>query len=104
MAYAIIKTGGKQYKVAVGDKLNIEKLELNEGDTATFTEVLASGEGSDLKLGAPTLEGATVTAKVVRQFKAPKVIIFQFKRRKGYHKKKGHRQPLTEVEITGINA
>ncbi len=104
MAYAIIKTGSKQYKVAVGDKLNVEKLELNEGETATFTEVLACGEGESVKVGAPTVAGATVTAKVTKQLKAPKVTIFHFKRRKGYHKKKGHRQPLTEVEITGINA
>ncbi len=104
MAYAIIKTGSKQYNVAVGDKLNVEKLELNEGDTATFTEVLACGEGETVQVGAPTVAGATVTAKVTKQFKAPKVTIFHFKRRKGYHKKKGHRQPLTEVEITGINA
>ena len=104
MAYAIIKTGGKQYKVAVGDKINIEKLELAEGDTATFDQVLACGEGSSVRLGTPTVDGASVTATVVKQFKADKVIIFHFKRRKGQHKRKGHRQPLTQVEIKSINA
>ena len=104
MAYAIIKTGSKQYKVAVGDKVNIEKLQLAEGDIATFNEVLACGEGDTVRVGTPTVEGATVTATVVKQFKADKVIIFHFKRRKGQHKKKGHRQPLTQVQIKSINA
>jgi large subunit ribosomal protein L21 len=104
MAYAIIKTGGKQYKVNVGDQLSVEKLELAEGDTATFDQVLAVGEGESLNVGAPTVAGATVTAKVVKQYKNEKVIIFHFRRRKGFHKKRGHRQPLTMVEITGINA
>lgn len=104
MAYAIIRTGNKQYKVAVGDKVNVEKLDLAEGDTATFEEVLACGEGENVRLGTPTVEGARVTATVVKQFKADKVIIFHFKRRKGQHKKKGHRQPLTQVEIKSIDA
>jgi len=104
MAYAIIKTDGKSYKVAVGDKLNVQKIELAEGESTTFNQVLACGEGESLRIGEPTVPGATVTAKVVRQLKAPKVVIFHFKRRKGFHKKKGHRQPMTEIEITGINA
>ena len=104
MAYAIIKTGGKQYKVSVGDKLDVEKLEVAEGETASFDQVLAAGEGASLKIGAPTLAGATVQAKVLSQFKGEKVTAFKFKKRKGYHKTKGHRQPLTKVQVTAINA
>lgn len=104
MAYAIIKTGGKQYQVSVGDKLDVEKLEVAEGESATFDQVLAAGEGAELKIGAPILAGASVVATVVKQFKAPKVTAFKFKKRKGYHKTKGHRQPLTRVEVTAINA
>ncbi len=104
MAYAIIKTGGKQYRVAVGETLDIEKLELAEGETATFTEVLAHGEGESITVGAPTIAGATVTGKVVTQYRGEKLTIFKFRRRKGFHKKKGHRQSLTKVEITAINA
>jgi large subunit ribosomal protein L21 len=104
MAYAIIKTGGKQYQVSVGDKLDVEKLEVAEGESATFDQVLAAGEGAEIKIGAPILAGASVVATVVKQFKAPKVTAFKFKKRKGYHKTKGHRQPLTRVEVTAINA
>lgn len=104
MAYAIFKTGGKQYKASVGDKLNVEKLEVAEGESATFDQVLAAGEGAAITLGAPTVAGATVVATVLKQFKAPKVTAFKFKKRKGYHLTKGHRQPLTRVEITAINA
>jgi large subunit ribosomal protein L21 len=104
MAYAIIKTGGKQYKVSVGDQLDVEKLEVAEGETATFDQVLAAGEGASLRIGAPTLSGASVVAKVVKQFKAPKVTCFKFKKRKGFHKTKGHRQPLTRVQVTAIQA
>ncbi len=104
MSYAIIKTGGKQYRVSVGDKLDVEKLEGAEGDTITFGDVLAAGEGDSLKFGGPFLSGVSVVGKVVSQFKAPKVTAFKFRRRKGYHRKKGHRQNLTKVEITGINA
>lgn len=104
MAYAIIKTGGKQYKVSVGDKINVEKLEVAEGEMATFDQVLAAGEGASLKVGAPTLAGASVQAKVIRQFKAEKVTAFKFRKRKGYHKTKGHRQPLTRVQVTAIEA
>jgi large subunit ribosomal protein L21 len=104
MAYAIFKTGGKQYKVSVGDKLDVEKLEIAEGEWATFDQVLAHGEGDGLVVGAPTVAGASVVAKVVKQFKAPKVTAFKFRRRKGYHLTKGHRQPLTQVQIVSINA
>ncbi|MEM9478518.1 MAG: 50S ribosomal protein L21 [Verrucomicrobiota bacterium] len=102
MAYAIIKTGGKQYKVAEGDQVEVEKLDLEVGETATFDQVLAVGGESGLKMGDPVVEGASVTAKVVDQFRAPKVTAFKFKRRKGHHKTKGHRQLLTRVEIEAI--
>jgi large subunit ribosomal protein L21 len=104
MSYAVIKTGGKQYRVSVGDKLAVEKLEAAEGDSVSFAEVLAAGEGEGLKFGAPFLSGASVAGKVLKQFKGEKVIAFKFKRRKGYARKKGHRQNLTQVEITAINA
>lgn len=104
MAYAIFKTGGKQYKASVGDKLDVEKLPLEEGDNATFDYVLAAGMGADIQVGTPLVAGATVTATVLKQFKAPKVTAFKFKKRKGYHLTKGHRQPLTRVQIISINA
>lgn len=104
MAYAIIKTGGKQYKVSVGDKLDVEKLTSAEGETATFDQVLAAGEGNTITVGAPTVAGASVSAKVLKQHKADKVTTFKFRKRKGFHKTRGHRQPLTLVQITAINA
>lgn len=102
MAYAIIKTGGKQYRVEAGDKIDVEKLSAEVGDTVTFEEVLASGSGEGLTVGAPFIDGAKVTAKVVDQYRANKVIAFKFKRRKGYHKTKGHRRHLTRLEITSV--
>lgn len=102
MAYAIIKTGGKQYRVAAGDKLNVEKLDVAVGDTVTFDEVLASGEGDSLRVGAPFLDGAKVTAKVLGQIRDEKVTAFKFKRRKGFHKTKGHRRQLTRLEIVSV--
>ncbi len=103
MAYAIIKTGGKQYKVSVGDKLDVEKIDLAEGEDAVFDQVLACGEGSDVQVGAPTVNGATVVAKVVKQYRGPKVVAFKFRKRKGYHRTVGHRQSLTQVEVVSIN-
>lgn len=103
MAYAIIKTGGKQYKVSVGDKLDVEKLDLAEGEDAVFDQVLACGEGADVQVGAPTVSGATVVAKVVKQYRGPKVVAFKFRKRKGYHRTVGHRQSLTQVEVVSIN-
>ncbi|MEX2579094.1 MAG: 50S ribosomal protein L21 [Verrucomicrobiales bacterium] len=102
MAYAIFKTGGKQYRVEAGDKIDVEKLEGEVGDTVTFEEVLASGGGDGIDFGAPFIDGAKVTAKVVDQFRAKKVIAFKFKRRKGYHKTKGHRRHLTRLEIVSV--
>ncbi len=103
MSYAIIQTGGKQYRVAEGDRLDLEKLDVAEGDTATFDQVLMVSDGAAVKIGDPVIEGATVTAEVVEQFRSKKVTAFKFKRRKGYHKTKGHRQPLTRVTIKSIN-
>jgi large subunit ribosomal protein L21 len=102
MAYAIIKTGGKQYRVAAGDKIEVEKLDVAVGDTVTFDEVLASGNGDSINVGSPFIAGASVTAKVVDQVRAKKVVAFKFKRRKGFHKTKGHRRHLTRLEIVSI--
>ncbi len=102
MAYAIFKSGGKQYRVAAGDKLNVEKLDVSVGDTITFDEVLASGDGASVLVGAPLLDGAKVTAKVLGQIRDDKVTAFKFKRRKGFHKTKGHRRQVTRVEIVSV--
>jgi large subunit ribosomal protein L21 len=101
MAYAIFKTGGKQYRVAAGDVIEVEKLDGEAGAEVTFAEVLFSGEGANIKMGAD-LQGAKVVAEVVEQFKGPKLINFKFRRRKGYHRTVGHRQKLTRVKITSI--
>ena len=101
MAYAVIQTGGKQYRVQQGDKIDVEKLDLEVGTETTFN-VLLVGEGASIKVGAPTVDGASVTAKVVDQFRGPKGVAFKFKRRKGFHKTKGFRRHLTKLEITAI--
>lgn len=104
--YAVIKTGGKQYRVAQGDRLRVEKLAGNVGDSVTLGEVLlvgGDGEGS-IKIGTPVLGGAKVEAKIVAQDRGPKITIFKFRRRKNYRRKSGHRQPFTALEITGITA
>jgi large subunit ribosomal protein L21 len=99
--YAVIKTGGKQYKVEEGDTIRVEKLTAEKGDTITFNEILMIG-GEEYVVGSPVIDGAQVSATVVRQFKDKKVIVFKMKRRKRYHRKQGHRQELTEVRITSI--
>ena len=101
MAYAIFKTGGKQYRVAQGDVIEIEKLDAESGSETTFSEVLFVGEGSSIKTGG-VLKGASVTAEIMEQFRGPKLINFKFRRRKGYHRTVGHRQHLTRVKITSI--
>ncbi len=101
--YAVIKTGGKQYKVAQGDRLRIEKIPAGVGDAVTFDEVLLVG-GDAIKIGAPLVAGAKVEAKVVAQDREKKIIVFKFRRRKNYRRKNGHRQPFTALEITGIKA
>jgi large subunit ribosomal protein L21 len=103
MAFAIIKTGGKQYRVSKGDKIEVEKLEGDVGSSVSIGEVLFYGDGSDLRIGDPKLAGASVSAKVVDQFRADKVINFKYKRRKGYHRTKGHRRQMTRLQIEAIN-
>jgi large subunit ribosomal protein L21 len=99
--YAVFKTGGKQYRVAAGDKLRVEKLPGNVGDAVAFQEVLLVADET-LKLGHPLVGGAKVEAKIVAQGLGPKVIIFKFRRRKNFRRKRGHRQPFTALEITNI--
>ena len=99
--YAVIRTGGKQYRVAKGDKLRVEKLPGNVGDAVTFGEVLFVG-GDSMKLGQPLVAGAKVEAKITAQDRDKKVIVFKFRRRKNYRRKTGHRQPFTALEITNI--
>lgn len=100
--YAIIATGGKQYKVSEGDIIRVEKLEAEAGDTVTFDEVIAVSD-KELKVGADTAK-ATVEATVEKQGRAKKVVVYKYKRKTGYHKKNGHRQAYTEVKINKINA
>ena len=100
--YAIIATGGKQYKVSEGDILNVEKLNAEANDTVTFDQVVAVSDGT-LKV-ASDVANATVTATVLKQDRAKKVIVYKYKRKSGYHKKNGHRQAYTQVKIEKINA
>ena len=102
--YAIIKTGGKQYKVAEGNEVIIEKLDAEEGSSVTFDEVLAVGEGDDIKIGRPLIEGAKVTATVVKNGKGPKIRIFKYKHKTNYRRRQGHRQPFTKVKIEKIES
>lgn len=98
--FAVIRTGGKQYKVASGDVISVEKLEGSAGDKVEISEVLIAGN----KIGAPLLSGAKVLAEIVKQFRDDKVVIFKKRRRHNYRRKKGHRQYLTEIKITDIKA
>ena len=101
--YAIIKTGGKQYKVKTGDLVEVEKLDAEVGGKVTFTEVLAVGEeGGQLNVGSPLVAGASVEAEVKDQFRGKKIVVFKMKRRNGYRRTQGHRQGLTRVEIGEI--
>lgn len=101
--YAIIATGGKQYKVTEGDIIKVEKLGVTAGDSVSFDQVLVVNNGS-LTVGSPTVKGATVSATVVEEGKHKKVIVYRYKRKSGYHKKNGHRQTYTKVKIEKINA
>lgn len=101
--YAVIKTGGKQYRVVEGDTLRIEKLDVATGETVEFDQVLMLGNGDDVKLGAPVVEGARVAAEVVDQGRGKKLMIVKFRRRKHHRKQMGHRQWFTEVKITEIS-
>ncbi len=100
--YAVFRSGGKQYRAAKGDVLRLEKIEGDEGATVKFDEVLLVGEGSDVRVGSPTLSGSTVSGKVLQQGKSKKVPVVKFKRRKNYLRQGSHRQFFTEVEITAI--
>ncbi len=100
--FAVIETGGKQYKVAAGQKLKIEKLEIEAGKGLVFDKVLMIANGEDVKIGAPYVDGAKVDAKVLKQGHARTVVVFKYHSKTRYRKKKGHRQLFTEVEITGI--
>jgi large subunit ribosomal protein L21 len=102
--FAVIKTGGKQYKVAENDVILVEKLEAEAGQDVTFSDVLMVGQDTNLKVGAPLVKGASVVAKVLDQTQADKVLIFKKNRRHNYRRKRGHRQKLTVVRITGIKA
>ncbi len=101
--YAIIATGGKQYKVSEGDVIRVEKLGVEAGQEVVFDQVLVVS-GDEMKVGNPTVAGATVSANVVKEGKAKKVIVYKYKRKTGYHKKNGHRQQFTQVKIEKINA
>ncbi len=102
--YAVIVTGGKQYKVAEGEFLKIEKLDVPVGEAISFDRVLLIGNGEDVKIGAPVVDGAKVTAEVIDQGRHDKITIIKFRRRKHSMKRQGHRQWYTEVKITGIQA
>ena len=101
--FAVIKTGGKQYRVADGDKLKIEKLALEVDSELVLDQVLAIGEGDNVRIGTPLLAGATVKAKILSHGRSDKVAIFKMRRRKHYQKNQGHRQSFTEIQVTGID-
>jgi len=101
--YAVIRTGGKQYRVAEGESLKVEKLDAEAGATVEFDQVLLIGEGADVKLGKPVIDGGKVTATVEQQGRRSKIDVVKFKRRQGYKRQKGHRQSFTQVKITGIS-
>lgn len=102
--YAVIKTGGKQYRVAEGDTLQVEKLQGEPGDEISFDQVLLVGGDDATKVGTPTVKGATVKAQITAQNRGKKIVVFKMKRRKNYRRKNGHRQPYTQIKITGIKA
>ena len=102
--FAVIETGGKQYRVNEGDVTFVEKLDVNEGDTVVFDRVLAMSIGQSFEVGAPIIEGAKVTAKVLKNGKAKKIYVMKYKAKKNEKKKLGHRQPYTKVEIVSVEA
>jgi large subunit ribosomal protein L21 len=105
MAYAIIQTGGRQFRVQPGDVIDVELLDVEAGKKTTFDEVLLASDDSGVKIGTPLVQGAKVTAEVLaEEHKAPKVVSYKFKRRKGYHRTVGHRQKLTRVKVSDIKA
>jgi large subunit ribosomal protein L21 len=102
--YAVIKTGGKQYRVTEGDTIRVERLQAEEGSKVNLTEVLMIADGENVTVGKPRVEGASVSAEVKSQGRGPKIKIIKFKRRKYYSRQAGHRQAYTELAITGIKA
>ena len=104
MMYAVIKSGGKQYRVTEGDTIKVEKIEASEGDKITLDDVLMVADGDNVKVGTPRVEGATVSATVKSHGRGPKIRIIKMKRRKHYRRQAGHRQAYTELAITGIKA
>ncbi len=102
--YAVFKTGGKQYRASTGDVIKVEKIEAEKGATIELDQVLMVGEGEDVKVGTPYLEGGKVTATVLDQGRGDKIKVIKFKRRKNYRRQMGHRQYFTQIEITGIDA
>lgn len=102
--YAVVKTGGKQYRVAAGEKIKVEQIPADVGAEITLDQVLMVGEGESVKIGTPLVAGATVKAKVIAHGRHDKVKIFKMRRRKHYRKQQGHRQNYTEIEIAGISA
>ncbi|MDZ7698089.1 MAG: 50S ribosomal protein L21 [Deltaproteobacteria bacterium] len=101
--YAVIQTGGKQYRVSQGEEVKVERLNGEVGDTVTFEEVLVTSDGENTQIGQPVVENAKVVGRIVRQGKERKVLVIKYKRRKGYRRKKGHRQLFTRVKIEAIN-
>ena len=100
--YAIVKTGGKQYRVAEGDVIKVEKLEGELGAALELDEVLLLADGAEIQVGRPTIEGARVFAEIAEQDRHAKILVFKYRRRKRYRRKNGHRQPFTALKITGI--
>ncbi|NLY19487.1 MAG: 50S ribosomal protein L21 [Clostridiaceae bacterium] len=102
--YAIVETGGKQYRVQEGDVVFVEKISAEDGETVVFEKVLAVSKDGELTVGSPAVEGASVNARVLGHGKGKKIIVFKYKPKKGYRRKQGHRQPYTKVQIEKINA
>lgn len=100
--HAVIRTGGKQYRVQKGDIFNVEKLDAEVGSDITFDEILAIGNGDEIRIGAPLVEGATVKARIIKTDRLKKIIVFKFKKRKQYMRKQGHRQHFSRIEILDI--
>ncbi len=101
--YAVIKTGGKQHRVSEGESIHIEKIQGNKGDEVIFSEVLMVADEGNIRVGTPLLEGVQVVGEIIAQTKGSKITVFRMKRRKGYHKKTGHRQQLTSMKIKKIS-
>jgi large subunit ribosomal protein L21 len=104
MSYAVIRTGGKQYRVEPGDVIRVEKLEGDTGAAVEFNEVLATGDGSTVRIGTPLVDGATVKGQVIQQGRAKKILVYKKKRRKNYRRRQGHRQYFTAVRVTQIES